>query len=229
MIKCCICKKQFKNSCVDISSAEARLLNSNKGCDWSCKVRRSIGNNIKDLNLKALILKLQDDIQTLKTTKSDDATLNRNEFLEEVISELWERNKRRKNVIILGVPEEDANDNGVTSDKDKITDILHTIDRNFSLQDVKIVRLGKQMGGKIRPVRLTCNTEQQVSDIIRNARKLKDSRFKNKVFVSSDRTPKQLAYFRELKDQVKERMEVGESDLKIRHFNGVPRIISENH
>nr|CAH7719522.1 unnamed protein product [Callosobruchus chinensis] len=145
MIKCCICKKQFKNSCVDISSAEARLLNSNKGCDWSCKVCRSFGNDIKDL--KALILKLQDDIQAFKTTRSDDATLNRNEFLEEVISELSERNKRRKNVIIFGVPEQDANDDGDTADKDKVTDILHTIDRNFSLQDVKIVRLGLKFLG----------------------------------------------------------------------------------
>nr|CAH7741782.1 unnamed protein product [Callosobruchus chinensis] len=227
MIKCCICKKLFKNSCVDISSAEARLLNSNKGCDWSCKVCRSFGNDIKDL--KALILKLQDDIQAFKTTRSDDANLNRNEFLEEVISELSERNKRRKNVIIFGVPEQDANDDGDTADKDKVTDILHTIDRNFSLQDVKIVRLGKQTGGKIRPIRVTCNTEQQVSDIVRNAGKLKNSRFKNKVFVATDRTPKQLAYFRELKDQLKERMDAGESDLKIRHFNGVPRIVSENH
>nr|CAH7725019.1 unnamed protein product [Callosobruchus chinensis] len=168
-------EKLFKNSCVDISSAEARLLNSNKACDGSCKVCRSFGNDIKDL-----ILKLQNDIQAFKTTRSDEATLNRNEFLEEVISELSERNKRRKNVIIFGVPEQDANDDGDTADKDKVTDILHTIDRNFSLQDVKIVRLGKQTDGKIRLIRVTCNIEQQVSDIVRIAGKLKNSRFKNK-------------------------------------------------
>nr|CAH7769086.1 unnamed protein product [Callosobruchus chinensis] len=131
--------------------------------------------------------------------------------------------------IIFGVPEQDANDDGDTADKDKVTDILHTIDRNLSLQDVEIVRLGKQTGGKIRPIRVTCNIEQQVSDIIRNAGKLKNSRFKNKVFVATDRTSKQLAYFMELKDQLKERMDAGESDLKIRHFNGLPRIVSENH
>nr|CAH7719388.1 unnamed protein product [Callosobruchus chinensis] len=81
-------------------------------------------------------------------------------------------------------------------------------------------RLGKQTGAKIRLIRVTCNIEQQVSDIVRNAGKLMNSRFKNKVFVATDRTPKQLAYFMELKDQLEERMDAGESDLKIRHFNG---------
>nr|CAH7756716.1 unnamed protein product [Callosobruchus chinensis] len=110
MVKCCICKKLLKNSCVDISSSEVRLLSANKGCDWSCPSCRTFGNDLKDL--KAIILKLQDDIKTLKDNRND-VPINDDDFLETIISEVSERAKRKKNFTILGVdgqgPDEDKN------------------------------------------------------------------------------------------------------------------------
>ncbi|CAH2001884.1 unnamed protein product, partial [Acanthoscelides obtectus] len=53
------------------------------GCDWSCK---SIGNDIKDL--KTLILKLQENIQTLKNDKGDTNSPNQDDLVEDIISEI---------------------------------------------------------------------------------------------------------------------------------------------
>lgn len=73
MLKCCVCGKYYKNTCVDISSSEVRIINANKGYDWSCSNCREIGNDIK--SLKALIIGLQEDIQFLKNSKPESRDL----------------------------------------------------------------------------------------------------------------------------------------------------------
>lgn len=93
MLKCSICKKSYKNTCVDISNNEVRLVSGNKGYDWSCIKCREFGSELR--GLKTLILKLQDDINELKTV---NATLNQmpNAALdfEQVVSEINDRNNR---------------------------------------------------------------------------------------------------------------------------------------
>lgn len=65
MLKCSVCTKVFRHTCVNISANELELINDEeKGCDWSCINCRQIGNQIKDL--KSLILSLQAEIQALK-------------------------------------------------------------------------------------------------------------------------------------------------------------------
>nr|CAH7762408.1 unnamed protein product [Callosobruchus chinensis] len=183
MVKCCICKKLFKNSCVDISSSEVRLLSANGGCDWSCPSCRTFGNDLKDL--KAIILKLQDDIKTLKDTRND-VSINEDDILETIISEVSERAKRKKNLMIFGVDEQ-----GPDGDKNAVNEILKSVER-----DVKPVRLGRQVEGRRRPIKISFGSDSQVAGIIRNAKLLENTRFKNAVSLSYDRTPRRCCITR---------------------------------
>nr|CAH7714010.1 unnamed protein product [Callosobruchus chinensis] len=228
MLNCSICKKTFKNSCVDISSAEVRLLNSNKGCDWSCRSCRAFGNEMKDL--KALILKLQEDIQVLKSEAVAVNSPNQDDFLEEIITEVEERSKRRKNLVIFGVPEQDqslSNNDQVSRDVTNTVEILRVMNRDIDAQAIKPIRLGKHVEGKSRPIKVYFGSEQQVTQIIHNARALRNSRYK-KVSVSYDRTPRQQAHYKRIKEQLQERENAGEANLKIKYVNGTPRIVSGN-
>nr|CAH7754551.1 unnamed protein product [Callosobruchus chinensis] len=217
MVKCCICKKLLKNSCVDISSPEVRLLSANKGCDWSCPSCRTFDNDLKDL--KAIILKLQDDIKTLKDTRND-VPINEDHILETIISEVSERAKRKKNLMIFGVDEQ-----GPDGDKNAVNGILKSVERNIDLRDVKPVRLGRQVEGRRRPIKISFGSDSQVAAIIRNAKLLKNTIFKNAVSLSYDRTPRQVSYYKKLKEQLHQRLADGETDLKIIYSNDVPKII----
>lgn len=229
MVKCSICKKLFKNTCVDITANEVRVLNANKGYDWSCLRCREFGNEIKDL--KALILKLQDDIQTLKAVNNESKTEPSSTFFEEIIEEINERNKRQRNVVIFGVTEPNqnlSNEARENSDKAEVSDILHTVLPELNTNNIKPIRLGRFITEKIRPIKIRLDNEVDVIKVIRHSNTLKNSRFNNKVFISVDRTPRQLEYFKKIKDELNRRKNAGENNIKIKYVNGIPKIISLN-
>lgn len=230
MVKCSVCKKTFKNTCVDLSSNEVRTLNANKGYDWSCKHCRTMGNDIKDL--KSLILNLQQEIVGLK------AELNVNlkssaiddEMFENIIQEVNDRNNRKTNIVIFGIPEQSPEvppEVRIANDKREVKEILHVVDLDLNSTDLDQVRVGKFMPGKSRPIKINVGNERQVATVIRNAKSLKTSRFKQ-VSLSYDRTPRQLAYFRKVKEELVQRQNNGEDNIRIKYIHNIPKIISTN-
>nr|CAI5840202.1 unnamed protein product [Callosobruchus analis] len=172
---------------------------------------------------------LQEDIRVLKSggeTSSHDQDI----FFEEVITEVEERAKRRKNLVIFGVPEQDqdlSNNDRASRDTNATVEILQVMNRNIDAQSVRPIRLGKPTAGRSRPIKVCFGSELQVVEIIRNAKSLKNSRY-SKVSVSYDRTPRQLSHYKKLKHQMQDRVDAGETNLKIKYVNGTPRIVSEN-
>lgn len=228
MIKCCVCKKTYKNTCVDITTAELRTLNSNKGYDWSCKNCRTVASDIKDL--KSLLIKLQEEIQSLKSTNVDVRPVNE-VFFEEVVTEVADRAKRQSNLIVFGLEEPDQNLTSAerfTIDKNEVADIIHIIKPNVITSDIKPIRLGKYSPQKKRPIKIKLNSEQEVVDIIRNAKKISNSRYHKKISISFDRTPKQQDLYRKIKYELQERLGSGETNLIIRYRNNVPVIVPKN-
>nr|CAI5821861.1 unnamed protein product [Callosobruchus analis] len=118
-----------------------------------------------------------------------------------------------------------------TEDTSAVIEIVKVVDPNIDITTVKPVRLGRYAEGRYRTVRVTLESEQRVSEILRNGRALKNYRYKNsKVFITPDRTPRQLLYYKKLRSQLQEKInsEPG-TNWKIRYIHGAPKIVSENH
>lgn len=231
MIQCSVCKKFFKNTCVDVSSSEVRTLNANKGYDWSCKDCRAIGNDLKDL--KALIIGLQDEIKSLKSESSEmRGALNTNFDFEEIVEEINERNKRKYNLVISGIEEqsqEQSTAERFEKDKNCIKDVLLKIEPVLNVDNIKPVRLGRFSENNTRPrlLKITLSDEQQVLKIVKRAKILRDYDDYKHISIFSDRTPRQIQYYKNVKNQLIERINSGEN-CRIKYINGVPKIVALN-
>ena len=151
---------------------------------------------------------------------------------EEVVQEINDRRNRENNVMVFGVVETSAaaESGGPNSDDAAVSDVVHKLIPSFE-GEMRVVRVGRRRSddGKPRPVKVTFSSRSIVSELIRKAKGLKDCPEYARVSVAYDRTPRQMQYFREVKDDMKRRMEAGEADLRIRYFNGIPRVISTSN
>lgn len=224
MISCCVCTKLFKNTCVNISSNEVRMINGKKGFDWTCDKCREYGNDLKAL--KAIIINLQNDIQALKIGNPQSDSFD----FEEIISEINERNRRKRNLIIFNVKEQDQSQSTefrVNEDKTISANIMQTLLPNANFQDIKPVRLGRYNSDKCRPLRITLPNEDIVHNSIRSVMNLKKSQEYKAISISLDRTPRQIQYFKKVKKELEDRVNAGENDKILKYVNGIPKIVTK--
>lgn len=228
MVTCCICKNKFKHTCVDITANEVRTLNSNKGYDWTCVNCRTIGQDIKQL--KSLILDLQKEIKQLRADKIQPG-LNSGFDIEEIVSEISDRQRRSKNIIIYNVKEQDqqnsANDR-IQKDNEQVVSILSAVLPELSVAHIRPIRLGTFATNKTRPIKIMLESDNCVGKVLRNANKLKANQRYKHINISSDKTKKQIEFYNTLKSELKQRSDAGEMNLRIKYVNKIPRIVSEN-
>ncbi|CAH1986321.1 unnamed protein product, partial [Acanthoscelides obtectus] len=225
MIKCTVCMKAFRHLCVNLTIDEVNILNDqSKGYSWSCSSCRNINNQINDL--KKLILSLQDDIKAIKGGNGATTHDPKDSFVfEELIEEINDRNSRKRNVIIFGLPEQDQADvpqTRLTKDKSQVVDVLKVINLNVHANEVKPLRLGRFDQSKCRPIKLSLKDEDEVINVIRNAKNLKNSTF-NRVSISFDRTRKQIDHYKALQEELAVRNSEGSQKFKIKYINGTPK------
>lgn len=228
MVTCCICKEKFKNTCVDITANEVRTLNSNKGYDWTCANCRPISHDIK--NLKSLLIDLQREIKELRAVTNPPSKESSLEF-EDIVAEVSERHKREKNIIIFNIAEQDQQKTPAAKsegDKIQVVNILNSIVPDLSLAEVKPIRLGSFSSNKIRPIKISLENGYAAKKVLKNAKKLKSHQVYKNVNISSDKTKRQIDFYKKTKQELKNRLEAGENNLKIKYINQVPRIVSEN-
>ena len=145
---------------------------------------------------------------------------------EKVIQEVAERDKRKNNIIIFGCEENSASaKDQENADKDHLPNILQTL--NITEDNLSFYRLGKFDPSKSnrRPIKILLSSVDKVSVALRNAYKLRTSQFSN-ISVSTDRTPMQLMIYKNMKAELNNRLGNGETNLRIKYQNGIPRIIS---
>lgn len=229
MLKCCICKKLYKNSCMDIAANEVRTLNSNKGYNWTCKNCREFGQDLK--NLTTLILKLQEDISALKTENLKLKESNTSLEFEEVIAEINERKRRKNNLVIFNIPEsnqQQSPDIILNDEKKEVLSILNTVIPPYDKQHIKLSRLGSFVEGRTRPIKVALCDVQAVHNAIKNVKALKTSRGHKNIRISFDRTPRQLQYYKKVRQQLSDRINSGDNNCKIKYVNDVPTIVPLN-
>nr|CAH7767401.1 unnamed protein product [Callosobruchus chinensis] len=228
LVTCSVCKDRYKHSCVDITANEVRTLNGNKGYDWTCSGCRVIGKDIKDL--KSLIIQLQNEIKDLKAENAQNSKKSGFDF-EDVVAEVTERQKRRNNIIIFNVDEPDQNKpvaDQIQQDKATVKELLQYVVPDMALSDVKPFRLGRHATAKKRPIKVVLQKSDVVRNILKNSSSLKNSRNHRSIVISQDRTMKQIEYYKALKQELVDRKSAGETNLRIKYINDLPKIVPLN-
>ena len=178
--------------------------------------------------LKNKIDEIEKEIETIKKDAQEEGswtdikTATEKRKIEEVIdislrdyeNEEKERQNRRKNIIVFGLPESEKTipEECKEDDVKKMVGLCKNICKiKFNENDIsKIIRLGKVTEDKERPLLITISEEIKKREIFRNLNKIRDagSPF-NKVTITHDMTKKQKE---ELKIKIETAKEMEQKD-----------------
>lgn len=211
--------------------SDVKILRSKPAIKWMCGTCSVIGNDIT--TLKNVISELQQEVKTLKELVSKTQVANNldltDQVFEEIINEASARERKRKNIIIFNADEHQADNQRGNNDEDLafVSNLISCIAPNFNHNvDFDIGRLGKFNRTKKRPLKVTLNNEKDVSFILKNTFKLKNLQQFKGISISSDKTKRQIEYYKSVKRILDQRIQNGEN-VKIKYERGLP-IIVEN-
>lgn len=199
---------------------------------WTCLQCENLGSDIN--SLKAVIIALQVEVKELKNgSKNVSSNVVNNNIFDEVVQEVHERSLRRANLIVFGIPEKASDvrkEARISAELNDINNLLQTVNPQVVGFPVKPIRLGKFEAGRTtpRPIKITLADEHAVLECIRNAKKLKNNPNFSNIFISFDRTPRQIQLYRDLRKELDERRNKGEMNLAIKYRNGSPTIVNLN-
>lgn len=244
-IHCDVCQGPLHLKCVGLSESDVKLTRARSKaikvvCN-SCSINMSQFKDIKTIittiqnelttSINQLKAEFESQLQELKATLTMTQQQTPSYVFEEVVNEVMERQRRTKNLVIFGVvepPSDSSREEAALHDSGNVYDILANIVPEYRNDDLKIQRLGRHTSNRNRPIKIALRNEQEVINFIRNAKRLRSSVNYKNVFISSDRTPRQIKLFNQLKEELNIRRTNGETGLKIRHFQGVPKIVKDN-
>lgn len=233
VVVCKLCKKNFKIGCVDISNAEARKIHSGaSGLSWCCSSCLDVGNDLD--SLKAIIIGLQEEIRTLKSSLQRPAISSSASLidLESVVQEVAERERRKCNVIVYGFKESTCKSNAEQIDMDSVETEELLLRTGVKDANVQLTRLGKfdpSNTTRCRPLRIGFSSDSHVASFLRMTGALKEmDRWKQFAF-SRDRTVMQRKLYNEVRQELTERLSKGDTNLKIKYKNGIPGIVSSKN
>lgn len=149
-------------------------------------------------SLSSRVDKLEEDNKLLMTryeelkTENSDAPNGLDNKCSEVIEEVRQRDVRKRNVIMIGLPEESTGSVAERSkrDENKCKEIFETLGvTNNGIKSV--IRLGKKREDNRRVLRVTLNNEEDKYELMRHSRHLRDTVKFHDVFIKPDLTPLQ--------------------------------------
>lgn len=172
--------------------------------------------------------KLRKEIEELKAEKMEEnkiiksGMLNRDEIY---INEAVDRIKRSNNVIIRGIRESTGGteQQNKSNDNEVINKMLTSIiPENLNYRIVSIGRLGKFDTAKTRPVKVTFDSAHAAQYALRHKPK------NSNIFINEDLTRMQQNIAYATRKEYRKRIADGENDIRLKYFDGVPKIISKN-
>lgn len=172
--------------------------------------------------LKGNIVKLEDKVESIKIQKP--STLSHNETVGPAFEEMMEREKRSTNILLFGLKESDKpnKEERIKSENIIVKDVLKQINVEVSDSEFKIHRLGKHDPEKVRPIKVIFSTKTLAIEALRKKHKLDNT---SGMYIKSDQTHLQRKFLASLVAELKRRNEEGETDIKIKYINSIPKII----
>lgn len=244
VVQCDGCKGSLHIACTGLSKDEYTRVTRNKAralkimCN-NCDVNLNQLTNIKTLiqseiaKLLAKITELENNIQSISNINNGTSSEVTSSQMENIIAELNERNIRKTNIILFNVNEQPSamsKDQRFNKEKSEVSEIVKQVSSEVATENINFHRIGKfnDTNNRPRPIKVTLSNEPDVHKLIKNANKLKQSNKFKSISIAFDRTPRQISYYNELKEQLNARIDKGEQNLKIKYIQGVPKIINLN-
>lgn len=127
--------------------------------------------------------------------------------------ELEDRNRRKANLIIAGLPEQVTGtaEERKDSDWDEVKAILKHVNEAKSNELVHIHRIGQRVGDKNRLIRVVCKDENVKHSIISNAKSLRNHGSWKNIYINPDKTKIQRREDSLLRAELRRRKENGET------------------
>lgn len=160
--------------------------------------------------------------ETVNRQKPSSELVVGNGTIEPTLLEIRERERRASNILIFGAKESEANTEGPESDLKMAIAVIKSVKDSTGEIDIKVNRLGKRADGKVRPLRVTFSTPTEAKQVLRAKNTMKRD---DGIYIKADQTPMQRTYLRELLGELEDRKSKGETNLKIRYVNNVPRLV----
>lgn len=229
-IECGHCKQWCHKNCSGLASEKFKLLQKcGEEIVWKCENCRHKGTDVQDSSrletkvdrMMEMMVALTERLLNLEKDKQGESLDEKVEAkVKQAFEELNEKNKRKLNLIVVNVPEnegENAEDRN-QKDLDAVSRLVERTTDVLKSELCSSVRLGaKSIGLKPRMLRVTVSSEEAKRKILSGARKLnegvKDP--KKRIYFNQDRTPKEREDFKKLRAELEERRKE-DSDLIIR-------------
>ncbi|KAJ3660168.1 hypothetical protein Zmor_004636 [Zophobas morio] len=230
-VTCDICRKLVHTECARLSDIEIECLKSKSRvmhyyCD-KCDIISTINclkEEIRNLKLEVSELKNKNDDNELfkkSTDKIASGDIDVHVVEDELITEIMDRQSRANNLIIYNLPESTSSTDGERK-HDDTTSVMNLIGEQVISEESlrKLRRIGSKNTRRIRPLLMTVSSSADVINILRNYRT------KNNVYINRDLTVKQRNLSFAVRKDFKQRCDNGEKDIKLKYFNGIPKIVS---
>jgi hypothetical protein len=223
MLHCDSCKRFLCEGCSELSATEMRCMQLKiRKLLFLCEACKNGLGEVPVLikavsEIKKEVLKLQGSSLTRQNNPSKDMENN-----HDIINEIEERSKRRKNVIIANIKESEKV-NGherKIDDKNTVINILSPI--GITMDRIKVFRLGKFNKENNRLIKIIFETEDDAITILKNKNKIKVPRLR----IFNDQTKMQIDYYKKLKGKLQAMQDNGDMNKGIKYINGRPTIVS---
>ena len=232
-ITCDFCKDVVHSTCSGLTRNEILCL---KAIDRKISFYCTNCNN-----LKTQVSQLGDIVEKVASLEAKVRELNnllaQNTFnpnnpkqvspTEDLISELQERQRREKNIVIFNVEEssKETSSEKRAEDENKVREYIQSLKVNgVNVTNINAYRLGKPSANKIRPIKVILNSSYDAIQILKNKKNNNTG-----IKVNSDQTPMQREYLRKLQDDLRQMEANGERNKTIKYVNNIPKIIAITH
>ena len=188
-------KSQFK-----IINVQSNLLASKlqKIDDVKSAVLETVESGMNDCvkSVQKEVTSYSEAVSASVTTKTvADVSAITEESVKRVVQEVKDDEKRSRSVMLFGVKEKDNE-----SVEKSVGDILSSLNEK---PRVEAIRLGVKREGVTRPIRVIVRSTSIAHQILSKARKLKDNRLYESVFISPDRSESERVAHRKLVAELK--------------------------
>ena len=232
--KCDRCGRPIHGTCANLTRAEeAQMRLTNRRLKFFCEDCDSSvihSTNQSDVDeMKNILVDLRKEISSLReeiaTMKGGTSINNNEELMEDIISEMREREKCSKNLILHGLEElksDNLNDRR-EHDKIKATEVVQSLSQNIDLSRSVFIRLGKSgTTAKPRPLKVTLKNEAAALSVLKNTKTLKN---RNDINITRDRTQKERDYLKKLRMKLDQLNKDGNNGYTIRYVQNTPKIV----